>query len=134
MISMKRLFIEQTVSTLGVDFDPQTATMILRGESYPENAFKFFAPLLEWLNVFLSGLESGVKVTLDIDIVYFNSSSSKALMNVFDMLDAAAKGGVEASIFWRYHVENEIARECGEEFQEELGHARFEMVPYEDAS
>ncbi len=68
-----------------------------------------------------------------MDIVYFNSSSSKVLMNIFDALDDAARKGVGISIIWRHHVENEIAMECGQEFAEELSAACFEMRPYQDA-
>jgi len=130
---MERLVIKQTNSTLGVDLDPSAATLIMRGESYPENAVKFFTPVLEWLDAFFSRLDSGAQVKVDLDIVYFNSSSSKVLMNIFDAFDAAAKTGIDVSICWRYHVDNEIALECGEEFGEELAAAAFEMQAYEDA-
>ncbi len=129
---MKRLAIAATDATLLVDFDPESARLVLSGESYPENATKFFTPLLEWLEEYFACLDTGDKVTVDMDIVYFNSSSSKALMNLFDSFDDAAKQGVQLEIFWRYHVENEIALECGEEFGEDLDAALFTLCPYED--
>lgn len=131
---MNPLVIEQTESTLGVDFDPGHARLVLRGESYPENAFKFFTPVLAWLEQYLAGLGPGAKVGVEMDIVYFNSSSSKALMNVFDTLEAAARTGVEVSIDWLYHAENEIALDCGEEFAEELTACAFDMKAYGGAS
>lgn len=129
---MERLSIAATDSTLLVDFDPESASLVLRGESYPENATKFFSPLLQWLEDYFSCLDTGAAVTVDMDIVYFNSSSSKALMNLFDIFDDAAMQGLELDIYWRYHVENEIALECGEEFGEDLSKARFTLCPYED--
>ena len=131
---MERLVIEQTESTLGVDFDPGSGRLALRGESYPENAFKFFSPVLEWLEKYLADLKPGARVSVEMDIVYFNSSSSKALMNVFDTLEASASAGVGVAIAWRYHEENEIALDCGEEFAEELSACAFDMVPYGGAS
>ena len=132
MNAMEHLVIKKSASTLGVDFNPQTARLVMQGESYPENALRFFTPILAWLEAFLSGLEPGPTVRVDLDIVYFNSSSSKVLMNIFDILDAAAKKGIAVSIIWRHHVENEIAQECGQEFAEELMAAGFEIQAYGD--
>ena len=86
--------------------------------------------MLEWLNAYFSSLDMGSQVKVDLDIVYFNSSSSKVLMNLFDSFEAAAKRGIRVAIMWRHHVENEIAQECGEEFGEELETATFEMISY----
>ncbi|THB63990.1 MAG: DUF1987 domain-containing protein [Desulfovibrio sp.] len=130
---MKPLIIQQTNSTLHVDFNPLAALLTLRGESYPENAIRFFEPVLSWLREYFSNLSSGASVKVDMDIVYFNSSSSKALMNCFDVMDEAAGRGIEVNICWRHHVENEVAKECGEEFAEELKTAIFIMAPYKDA-
>lgn len=130
---MEPLVIDQTDSTLGVHFAPPSGTLVMRGESYPENALKFFAPIFEWLQLYFSSLEAGSSVTVDLDIIYFNSSSSKVLMDLFDTFDAAAADGITVAIFWRYHEENEIAQECGEEFGEDLDHASFSMIAYTDS-
>ncbi len=131
MNTMERLVIEQTSSTLGVDFDPESSTLIMRGESYPENALKFFTPIVEWLDAYFDRLHDNDRVRVDLDIIYFNSSSSKVLMNIFSLFDAAARRGIAVSIVWRHHVENEIAQECGEELGEDLVAAAFSMVSYE---
>ena len=129
---MEPLVIEQTTSTLGVEFDPLTSTLVMHGESYPENALRFFTPIIGWLESYLAALNPGRQVRVDLDIVYFNSSSSKVLMNIFDCLDTAAQKGVKVSIVWRHHAENEISQECGREFAEELTAAGFELQAYED--
>ncbi|WP_028315288.1 DUF1987 domain-containing protein [Desulfatibacillum aliphaticivorans] len=129
---MQQLLIEQTASTLGVDFDPQTSTLAMSGESYPENALKFFTPVAAWLEEFLSSRTPGDKIQVDLDIIYFNSSTSKVLMNIFDMLEEAAKKRILVNIAWKHHAENEISQECGEEFAEELQYANFKIQAYED--
>lgn len=131
---MEPLLIQQSNATLGVDFDPRSNRLVLRGESYPEDARKFFAPVLQWLKTYFQELPAGVDVQVVMDIVYFNSSSSKALMNVFDVFENAARSGARVEILWMHHVENEVAQECGEEFGEELQAAGFRMQAYEDAS
>lgn len=129
---MKPLLIQQTQSTLGVDFDPARGLLILRGESYPEDALKFFTPVIQWLTAYLAQLDNGDVVNVDMDIVYFNSSSSKALMNIFETLEEAAARGVEVNITWHCHKENEVARECGDEFGEDLCRSNFTMALYEE--
>lgn len=131
---MERLVLKKTQSTLGVDFDPARGRLEMRGESYPENSLKFFQPLLDWLDGYLGSLGRDDEVRVDLDIIYFNSSSSKALMNFFERLEEAARQGVSVNVLWRYHEENEIAFECGEEFGEELEATGFLMLAYaEDA-
>jgi hypothetical protein len=98
----------------------------IKGESYPENSATFYSPMLEWLSAFLQQAEGAVHV--DIELIYFNSSSSKILMNFFDMLDEAAQKGVQVSVSWKYHEDNDIALECGEEFQEDVEHVAFDLI------
>jgi hypothetical protein len=124
---MEILFIEGTKSSPKVRFDPATGVLEISGKSYPENAPKFYGPIFEWLHEYLdTGRTQSTQVILEI--VYFNSSSSKALLNILDLLDQAARNGKKIVIDWRYHPENETALECGEEFAEEVHAASFNLV------
>lgn len=125
---MEKLFIEPTKSTPLVDFDPQTRNLLIKGESYPEYAAKFYSPVFTWLTTFLEPEDSEKTVTIDLEISYFNSSSSKALMNIFDILEEAAERGIEIVVNWRFDKENEAAKECGEEFMEDIESIKFNMV------
>jgi hypothetical protein len=118
---------EQTKSTPWIKFDPAQNILEIKGESYPENSAKFYSPMLEWLEAYLQEVDEG-PVYVDIELVYFNSSSSKILMNFFDLLEDAAQGGLQVNIEWKYHQDNEIALECGEEFEEDLEHVAFHLV------
>ena len=128
---MQDLLIKGTKSSPSIAFCAVDGNLSIRGESYPEHAVKFYEPVLEWIRDFLE--TESIPLHLTVDIVYFNSSSSKILMNLFDMLEEAAAGGRQVQVVWRYHEENEIAQECGEEFKEETQFLRFELQPYGDA-
>lgn len=128
---MNRLVIEKTGSTPFIDFDPETGYLRIAGESFPENAVKFYAPLLSWIDDFMS-LESSPAVTLACDILYFNSSTSKILMNLFDSLEARVLKGKDVTVKWLCHPDNETAIECGEEFKEDLDHLPFQIVTKPD--
>jgi len=122
---------ERSKSTPWIHFDPQKNHLQIKGESYPENSAKFYAPMLEWLDVYLSNLQEQ-KVHVDIELIYFNSSSSKVFMNFFDRLEEAAQNGAQIQISWMYDEENETALECGEEFQEDLEHVIFNLLPIKE--
>lgn len=113
---MKPLNIEQTASTPLVNFDPATNTLCIVGESYPENSFDFYAPVIEWLK---GNLASLAKFTLDITVTYMNSSSTKCTFDIIDIMEDAFASGVKVAIIWRYDRENPRSYEMAEDFREE---------------
>lgn len=127
---MEDLVIKAGKSSPAVEFRYEPGELRIEGESYPEHALKFYEPVLRWVRACLDVSQRSLILTMDI--VYFNSSSSKILMNLFDMLDEAASEGKRVSVRWLYHEENEVARECGEEFKEETRFLDFQLVPYGD--
>ncbi|MCB2187057.1 MAG: DUF1987 domain-containing protein [Deltaproteobacteria bacterium] len=129
---MDNLNIEATKSTPAVSFDPGCCTLSVKGESYPENAAKFYEPIFHWLRQALEELDPAARLLVELEIIYFNSSSSKALMNLFDTLEEAARIGRSVEVNWRYHRENDSAQECGEEFREDLEALVFNLVEYGD--
>ena len=128
MTPLARFYVAATKSSPAIDFDPASYSMSMRGESYPENCSRFYEPVFQWLRHYLA--YTGTQpMLLDLEIIYFNSSSSKTFMDLFDLLDAAAETGKPVTVRWHYHPENETAFECGEEFQEDVRHMTFELVP-----
>ena len=97
---MEYLIIEKTISTPYVKFDHETGSLFISGESFPENAGKFYEPILEWLKEYLKP-EYTTDISFDIEMIYFNSSTSKIYMMIFDMMDAAAKDGRTIDINWK---------------------------------
>lgn len=125
---MTRLTIEGTKSSPRIDFDPDTGRLAISGESYPENCQRFYGPVLAWLEEYL-GQPRPNGLTLDMEISYFNSSTSKTLMDLFDLLDQEAAEGRRVEVNWRFQAQNEMAQECGEEFMQDLRGLRFNLVP-----
>jgi len=115
---MHNLLIEKTNSTPSINFDAITGLLQIKGESYPENVTKFYGPVLGWIKDFLDTSPSEVR--FEFEIIYFNSSTSKVFMTLFDTLEAEAAKGKNICVVWRCDRDNEIAIECGEEFGEDL--------------
>ena len=124
---MNRLVMEKTTSTPAVDFDPDAGLLRISGESFPENAAKFYAPILAWIAEFAQRPDSPA-IVLECDILYFNSSTSKILMNLFDTLEDLVLVGRAVTVRWFCREDNETDVECGEEFREDLDNLPFEIV------
>ncbi len=123
---MDRIQIPATSRSPLVDFDFAAGGLLLRGESYPEDAAAFYGPLLQALRACLE--EEGGPITFDVALSYFNSSSAKALMNLFMPLEDAAEAGRAVTIRWHYAEGDDTIAEAGEDFSADFSHARFEMV------
>ena len=100
--------------------------MWIEGESYPENASKFFDPILVWVENFV---KTGVPVELNLRLQYFNSSSSKFILDLIDILDNHHEEGGKVKVNWHYADDDEDILESGEEFAEDLS-LNFNFIPY----
>jgi len=124
---MDDLVINETKSSPSVRFDAGTGVLEIKGKSYPANAAQFFDPLFRWVEEFLRQFTTGT-IEVNLEMTYLNSSSSKAFLNLFDMLDRSASKGQDIVINWLYHQENDTMLECGEEFMEDLEAVTFNLV------
>ena len=124
---MKNLIIDATDCTPSIYFDAQEHLLEIRGTSYPENTAAFYAPVFSWLDEYFANIEEG-EITVNVEIVYFNSGSSKALLEFFDLLDDAAFRGMEVNVNWIYEQDDEDMREYGEEFVEDFRRIGFHFV------
>ena len=93
-VGLENLYIEATISSPTVDFDYTTHTLEINGESYPENTAEFYDPVLSWLEEYLEDIEDDA-VIVNLDIPYFNSSSSKVLM---DLMTCATRSGTASVV------------------------------------
>lgn len=125
---MEKISIEATERTPYTAFDPDARHLLLRGESYPEDAAAFFGPLQQALREFLPQLDD-VPFVVDLELSYFNSSSAKALMNMFMLLEQAAAAGHSVRINWHFHPDDDTMAEFGEDFAEDFKHAGFALCP-----
>ncbi|MBF0516014.1 MAG: DUF1987 domain-containing protein [Nitrospirae bacterium] len=127
---MERYYVAATKSTPHINFDPKEKTFNIVGESFPENAAAFYTPVFAWLKEFFDSPYDS-PIVFNIELIYFNSSSSKALMSFFTMLEKAAASGKEITVNWRYHTDNDTAHESGEEFMEDAPGLAFNIVEVE---
>ncbi len=124
---MDNLLIEATKYTPEISFNAETNILEIKGETYPENTAEFYSPVFDWLEAYLNQLQDHA-VTVNMEIIYFNSSSSKVLMDLFDRFEDSVRDGKDIIINWIYDKEDESAFEYGEEFQEDLEVLKLNLV------
>ena len=131
---MDSLVIEESRSSPAIRFDAGARCLSISGESYPENAAAFYAPVFAWLKAFLAGLEPAAIVRVDLEVRYLNSSSTKVMLNFLDLLEQAAQDGTQVIVNWRCDPDNETILECGQDFSEELTALTFNLVEQSQGS
>ncbi len=123
---MENINIPGTDNSPEVVFDFAANSYDLRGMSYMEDASRFYEPILSTLRAYVETLD-GSKIRFGFSLSYFNSTSSRIVMSLFNMLEDAAERGNSVTIEW-YHEDDEDIVEQGEEFGEDLQHAKFKII------
>jgi hypothetical protein len=124
---MTNLVIEKTVSTPAINFNCDIRKLIISGESFPENAAKFYEPVMNWIKRYLEQV-GNEETKVEFEIIYFNSSTSKIFMTIFSLIDEEVEKGKNIMVDWIASEDNDIAIECGEEFKEDLEFVSFNII------
>lgn len=111
---METITIEGTPKTPSVVFDAAKG-LDIKGRSIPENSVEFYRPMMEWLEKYSD--VAGAKTDVNIQLEYFNTSSSKCILDIFKKLEAIHKKGHEIVINWFYEEDDEDMQEAGEDYQ-----------------
>ena len=122
---MENLNIQATKYTPEIDLN-LNGTLSLVGKSSPENTFEFYKPMIAWVNGYFD-FNPADKTIVNMEIIYFNSSSSKLFFDFFDILDEK-KDDYNIEINWIYDEENETAEEAGEDFIEDFEDLNINLV------
>ena len=128
---MENLTIEATKYTPEIFFDSENHLLMIKGESYPENTAEFFTPVLNWIDEYLGHLKEET-VIVHFEIIYFNSSTSKVLMDMFYQFDIAVANGKNIRVDWYYLKDDDNILEYGEEFKEDTEHLPFHLIEIDD--
>ncbi|WP_306600443.1 DUF1987 domain-containing protein [Geothrix sp. 21YS21S-2] len=124
---MENIYLPARERSPEVDFRFTENHLSLRGEAYPEDAASFFGPLLKALASHCESIH-GRELRVDFQLIYFNTSSAKALMNLIQILEATASDGTRVVIRWLVQEDDDVMREFGEDFSGELKNVHFELI------
>ncbi|WP_269530940.1 biofilm regulation phosphoprotein SiaC [Chitinimonas sp. BJYL2] len=111
------IHIPATQSTPAIDTAHAAGLLTIAGDSYPENSFELFGPVIDWVEHFLA--ETDRPLTLELRLMYLNTSSIKVMMDIFDLLEEVHHKGRAVAVNWHYDARNERVAELAGEFKED---------------
>jgi hypothetical protein len=124
---MEKIIIKGTDDTPAVILDADSNKFELSGRSLPEDVSAFYAPILSWIDNYASS--PNVKTIFDFKLSYFNTASSKIILDIMLKLEEMHQDGKEVLINWYYPSDDEDMLEAGEEYSE-IVEIPFEKIQY----
>jgi len=109
---MDRFYIKATENTPKIDFNPSLEQFELSGKSIPEDSLGFYNPVMDWLQSYAQS--PNVRTTFSFKLEYFNTSSSKVLLDILYVLEKI--NGIVVN--WHYDEEDEDMEETAMDFNE----------------
>ncbi|MGB3780847.1 MAG: DUF1987 domain-containing protein [Tunicatimonas sp.] len=113
---MTGLFIPRTSKTPDIAFDADQGYLELKGRSIPEDSVAFYAPLMQWIDAYEKHPQPVTKLVVRLE--YFNTSSSKCLIDIFRKLEKLHRQHSKVSVVWYYEEVDEDMKESGEDFRD----------------
>lgn len=112
---MESIKVEGTGRTPLIDFNADQGTLEVSGRSIPENSISFYKPLFDWLDEYIQAPKNSTNVVFNLE--YFNTSSSKCILDMLRKLENLSEQGHDTKIKWYYDEGDEDMEEAGGDFQ-----------------
>lgn len=126
---MENLVLEGSAKTPTVKFDCDKGSLELKGRSIPENSIEFYKPLNDWIDGYSSSPKA--ETVVDVKLEYFNTSSSKCILDLFKQLEKLNQQNTNVKVNWYFEEDDEDMAEAGEDYQAIID-LPFEMIEVEE--
>jgi hypothetical protein len=124
---MEAIKIKGTEDTPNVVLDAAANVMEISGRSLPEDVSSFYGPILNWLVDYIKS--PNPKTVFNFKLVYFNTASSKLILDILMKLEDLHKKGNEVLIKWYFPEDDEDMQEAGNEYAD-IVEVPFEQIAY----
>jgi len=125
---MEILIIKGTEDTPRIEFDYEKGEFTISGRSLPEDVTSFYQPVMVWLEEF--ALKPKVESKFNFKLEYFNTASSKILLDILLKLEEIAEAsGSSFKVLWHSQDSDPDMLEAGEEYAD-IVTIPFEYVTY----
>jgi len=105
-----------TTKTPQINLNASTGVLELSGRSIPEVSSEFYAPVLAWVSEYAKSPKS--KTIIEVKFEYFNTSSSKSILDFFKKVELIHKNGTSnVSVKWFVEKDDEAMEEAGQEYK-----------------
>ena len=124
---METLRIEATDDSPQVLLDQEDKQFEISGKSLPEDVLEFYQPVLDWLQKYRK--KPNARTEFNLKMIYFNTASSKLIMDILMIFEEMAEEGHDVLIRWHSMAKDEDMQEAGKEYEEMLD-VPFEHLTY----
>lgn len=128
---MDALIIKGTSETPNITLDKDANRFEITGKSLPEDVKEFYNPVLRWLKAYADN--PNPKTVLKVKMEYFNTASSKMLLEVLELLDGMYSAGKDVEVEWHYMEDDEDMHDAGNDYADML-ELPFKMISYQHIS
>jgi hypothetical protein len=101
-----------------VNFNAETGICEIMGESYMEETYKFYEPLIKWINDFI---RQNKPLVMHFKLTYFNTNSSRLILDILDIFKKYRASGGQIEVYWHYDTKDPDMVEEIEDFMAESG-------------
>lgn len=126
---MENLQLEGSAKTPSIIFDATAGKLELKGRSIPENSVEFYKPLNDWIDAY--GKTPVAETAVDIKLEYFNTSSSKCILDLFKKLESISGDKTKITVNWYFEEDDEDMEEAGQDYQAIIG-LPFNIIEVEE--
>lgn len=124
---MQAIKIKGSDDTPNVILDRDNSIFEISGRSLPEDVAAFYEPILDWLDEYSE--DPLDKTVFNFKLEYFNTASSKLLLDVLLKLEDMYDDGKDILVRWHFPDDDEDMEEAGEEYAD-IVEVPFEQVSY----
>jgi len=126
---MKIIKLNNTITTPSVQLDAENNIFQIIGASIPENANHFYDPILDWLEEYSNS--PNPKTVINLNYKYFNTSSSKLILDLLLVLKKVFDNGNDVLVRWHYEESDDDMKESGEDYMDIIK-IPFEFIQFVD--
>lgn len=109
-----------------VDFNFGTGVCEIAGESFLEETNKFYSPLIEWIEEFITTKKP---IIFNCKLSYFNTSSTKSLLDIFKVLKRYENSAGTVTVNWYFEKDDFDLKEAIEDYIIDTG-LKINMIDY----
>lgn len=112
---LNSLIIGGTLKTPSIRFDSKEGLLEIKGRSISEDAYRFYNPLIEWVDEYKKAPNETTKVSIQLE--YFNSSSAKRLYSFLKKVIMLSDASHKVEILWHFDKDDEDMINTGRDFE-----------------
>lgn len=123
---MEALRIQQTDDSPEMIMDKEKNCFEISGKSLPEDVLQCYQPLIDWLGEYRK--DSNPLTCINFKLTYFNTASSKMILDIMMILEEMHEEGKEVLVKWTSLASDEDMQEAGREYEDMID------IPFEYAT